>query len=113
MLYASHDFIVAVQLVLQIGTLVSVYHCLCDSSTQKRIFSRALADTSPTWVATDVYHRTECPGNAVGTCFDGCNTGGFLDSRHIPGAGQSQWNGEDGFVAMYHIHAEQQGNAEA
>ena len=109
---AGKDFIVALELVGEVGSLITVYHRFGNCSAKERVFATAFADTSPTRVAADVHHRTECPGDAVGTGFDGGNTCGFPNGCHIPGAGKSQRDGEDGFVTVYHIHAEEQGNAQ-
>ena len=112
MLDAGKDFIVALELVGEVGSLITVYHRFGNCSAKERVFATAFADTSPTRVAADVHHRTECPGDAVGTGFDGGNTCGFPNGCHIPGAGKPQRDGEDGFVTVYHIHAEEQGNAQ-
>ena len=88
-LYTCHNFIVALQLVVEVDTLITRYHCFSDGSTQEWVFAVTLADASPARITADVYHRAECPGNTISTGLDGCNAGRFPDGFHIPGTGEA------------------------
>ena len=72
----------------------------------------ALGDSAPAGIVTDIDHRTERPADAVGRGFLRGNLRRTLDGLHVPGAGESQRNGEHGFVAMDDVHAEDEGDAE-
>ena len=110
---AGKDFVIAPELLGEVASLITVDHRFGNRSAKEGVFTATFADTSPTRVAADVYHRTECPGDAVGAGFDGGDARGLLNGGHIPGTGQSQRDGEDGFVAVYHVHAEEQGNTQS
>ena len=61
MLDAGKDLVVTFQLVIEVGSLITVDHCFGNCSAKERVLATALADTSPARVAADVHHRTECP----------------------------------------------------
>ena len=107
-LHTSHYLVITAHVL----SLIPAYHGTGDGSTEERVFAVPLGHTSPARVTADVHHRTECPRDTVGTGLDGGYTGGLLDGFHIPSARQAERNRENGFVSVYHVHTEQQGNTE-
>ena len=110
---ASHDLVVGLELCRTVGALVATHHGPCNGGTQEGVFTAALADASPARVAADVDHRAERPADAVGAGFGGRDAGRLFHGVHVPRARQAQGDGEHRFVAVYDIHAEQQGDAQA
>ena len=45
--YAGHDFVIP----LHILSLITEYHCFGNHCSEKRVFTAAFGNTSPTWVA--------------------------------------------------------------
>ena len=111
-LHASHYLVIALQLGTLVSSLVATHHGLGNGASQEWVFTVAFAGTSPTRVAANVHHRAEGPANAVGTGLGGRNARRLLHGFHVPAAGQAQGDGEHRLIAVNHIHAEQQGDAQ-
>src|SRR5690606_28124480 len=75
--------------------------------------TRAFRYAPPAGIAGNIYHGRESPAYTIGACFDGGNARAFLNSLHIPGAGQTERYGKSGFISMNYIHTKEQRNFQA
>jgi hypothetical protein len=83
-----------------------------ERAAEERVFARALDDPAPAGVAGDVDHRREGPVEACRARLSRGDARGALRVRRVPRGGHRQRNREDRAVAVDHVHAEQQRNAE-
>ena len=78
-----------------------------------RVFSRALDDPTPTWIARDVDHRRERPVDADGTRLTGGDRLATLDRLGIPGGRHRNRHRKNRAEPVDHVESEQHGDAEA
>ena len=107
MLHTGHDVVN-----LGIVALIAAHHGFRNAATQEGILAIALRRTSPTGIHTDVHHGRISPVDAIGTGLLGSNASAPFHGFQIPAARKGQRNGEDGLIAMNHIHAYDEGNAQ-
>jgi hypothetical protein len=78
-----------------------------------RVLAGALDDAAPARIARDVDHRCEGPVQPGRSGLLGGDTRGALFGFRSPGGRQRQRHGEDGPVAVHHVHGKQQRDAQA
>ena len=86
---------------------------LGDAATQPGVFAGAFHDPAPAGIAGHIDHGCEGPVQARS---GGLGTGHprrFFNRVHIPAGGFAERDGENGFVAVNDVVAEQQGNVQA
>ena len=85
MLQTGHDAVGSQNLFCaHIHALVALGHRCSQHTAQVRILAISFADSSPAGIECDVYHRRECPVDAVGTGFLGRYFAYFLQRLGIP-----------------------------
>ena len=99
-------------LVGQVAALVALNHGAADGRTQEGVLAVALAHSPPSGFAAHVHHGAECPADAIGRSLKCRNACRVADGLHVPAHRQCQRDGEDGLVAVNHIHAENQWDAQ-
>ena len=107
MLHAGGHLVVACQV-----ALIAADHCTCDLRTEIGIFAGTFGHTAPAGIAGDVDHGAESPVDAPGSSLSGCNLRRPFDGIHIPRARETEGDGEYGLIAVNHIHAAKQRNAQ-
>ena len=96
----------------QVGALEAAHPCFGDSGAEVRILAGPLHDPAPARVARDVDHRREGPVDAGGGGLGGGDPRRALDRLEIPAGGFTQRDREYGLVAVDHVVAEDQRDAE-
>ena len=81
---------------------------MCD---QVRVFSKAFGHPSPARVPGNVDHGGEIPVDPSTCCFPGRYSGRLSDQQWIESGSKPYVDREDGFKAMDHVPAKQQGYA--
>ena len=85
MLQTGHDAVGSQNLFCaHIHALVALSHRCSQHAAQIRILAISFADSSPAGIECDIYHRRECPVDAVGTCFLGRYFAYLLHRLGIP-----------------------------
>ncbi len=92
--------------------LIAPRHGGTHDGRQVGILARTLGDTAPARVAGDVEHRREGPANTGRRSFDGGGAGPLLHELGIECRGLAQRNGEDGLIAVDHVAAYNNRNAQ-
>ena len=106
MLHAGHHVLWAVI------TLIASHQSLGDARTKERIFAVALGDAAPAGIERNIHHRTVGPADTVGGGLLGGYPRCLLNRLHIPAARHAKGDGEDGLVAVNHVHAYEHGDTQ-
>ena len=94
------------------GALEAAHLRLGHPAAEIGILARALDDAAPARIAGNVDHRREGPVEPGSACLDGGNAGGACFDRWIPARRHRQRHREDGAIAVDHVSAEQERDAE-
>ena len=114
MLETSHDVVFGDDgLTAHVSLLIAASHGCSQDTTEVWILAEAFADASPAGIESHVDHRREGPVDAVGACLACRHSAHLSQSFLVPRAGEGERYGEDGFVAVYDIHAHEERNTES
>ena len=108
---AGHDLVFGDELLAR-AALVAVDHSLGHTRIEVGVFPAAFAHTAPPGVTAKVDHRAEGPRDTVGRSLYCSYMGGLLDCFHIEAGRKAERNREHCLIAMNHVHAENQRDAE-
>ena len=95
---------------LQILPLEALHLSRPQVPGQHGVFAAGLHHPSPPGVPAVVHHGGEGDLHAAGSCLPGGHLGTLLRQCRVKGAAQPQGDGEDGAVAVDHIHHKKHGN---
>ena len=114
MLEASHDVVFGDDgHTAHVSLLIAASHGCSQDTTEVWVLAEAFADASPAGIESHVDHRREGPVDAVGACLACRHSAHLSQSFLVPRAGEGERYGEDGFVAVYDVHAHEERNTES
>jgi hypothetical protein len=93
-----------------IVTLKSAHARTREGGPEKRIFTCAFTDSSPTRIARDIDHRRKRPTQSDVVRFLRRNGSRAFGQRRIETARFTEWNREDRAITVNHVEAKQNGN---
>src|ERR1051326_1905049 len=96
-----------------ISTLKTTHARRSKRSTQKRIFTGAFADASPTRIASDIKHRRKRPAYAVIICLLRGHGSRSLSHHRIPTTRFAERDRKDRAVTVNGVEPKQQRNLQA
>ena len=92
--------------------LKAAHTCTSHRRAKERVFARTFRDASPTGIAADVDHRGKDPVGAAGSSLARSDTRRLLHKVGIPRARLCKGNGKDSPVAVDHVIAHDQWDAQ-